>query len=357
MVARRILIVDDQREVARVFRAGLESLQAEFEINDTLSGEEALLELYRGPVDLLVSDVRLPGISGLELMGRFKTRNPDLKVILISGVTDPKIRREVAQAGADAFFFKPIEMADFLDAVERVLGMVETILPHELEIAQDEFLDGEVETEGLSEQISRLRQELDAAATLLLDDTGKTVASAGNLPEEAVRANLTDKILPLFSAGLRVSRLIGNPLPENLLCFKGKDFDLFFSHVGEAYALLTITKHIDEANGHRIGEIAAKTGATAGEILKILSKLGVSLTAPEMMEEARPAESPEVEGDVSTDPELDGILDTADFKKEDVDAFWEAMAEKKVNEQVYGGDSLSYDQAHQLGLTPSEEEK
>ncbi|MBN2503070.1 MAG: response regulator [Anaerolineales bacterium] len=357
MAAHRILIVDDQREVARVFRSGLESLQADFDISDVLSGEEALLELSRGPVDLLVSDVRLPGITGLELMGKFKVLNPELKVVLISGVTDPKIRREVAQAGADAFFFKPVELADFLDAVERILGLVETILPHELEIAQEEILESELGTEGLSEHIARLRQELDATATLLLSDTGQTVVSAGNLPEAAVKAQLTEKILPLFSAGLRVSREIGNPTPENLLSFKGNGFDIFFSHVGEAYALLTITNHSDQTDSQTLGEIASKTGQTAKEILKVLSKLGVSLHEPESLKEQAPPE-PTIEAeDVSIDPELDGILDTANFKKEEVDAFWESMSEKKVNDQVYGGDSLSYDQAQQLGLTPSEEEK
>ena len=122
MGAPHILLVDDQKEVTRVLRSGLESLKHEFRITDVPSGEEAFLEITPGSVDLLVSDVRLPGISGLELMRRVKEHNPDLKVILVSGVTEEKIRQEVAQAGADAFFFKPVELADFLDAVERVLG-------------------------------------------------------------------------------------------------------------------------------------------------------------------------------------------------------------------------------------------
>ena len=175
--------------------------------------------------------------------------------------------------------------------------------------------------------------------------------------QDSVKAQLTEKILPLFSAGLRVSREIGNPTPENLLSFKGNGFDIFFSHVGEAYALLTITNHSDQTDSRTLGEIASKTGQTAKEILKVLSKLGVSLHEPESLKEPPPPE-PAVEAeDVSIDPELDGILDTANFKKEDVDAFWESMTEKKVNDQIYGGDSLSYDQARQLGLTPSEEEK
>ena len=57
---------------------------------DVPSGEEALLVASRRPVDLLIADVRLPGISGLELMARVHKRNPELKTILITGLTDPR---------------------------------------------------------------------------------------------------------------------------------------------------------------------------------------------------------------------------------------------------------------------------
>ena len=80
-------------------------------------GEEAILYSSRNKVDLLVSDYRLPGMSGIELM----------RVV----VPVPARGKEVAEAGADAFFIKPVPMADFLDAVERHLDLVETILPPE----------------------------------------------------------------------------------------------------------------------------------------------------------------------------------------------------------------------------------
>ena len=65
----------------------------------------------------------MPGISGLELLERAQAKNPGLKLILITGVIDPQVRKQVSQAGAEAFFFKPLEMPDFLGAVERCLGL------------------------------------------------------------------------------------------------------------------------------------------------------------------------------------------------------------------------------------------
>jgi len=75
-------------------------------------------------------DYRLPGISGVELMQKVRQVHPDVKVILIAGKTDPRIRKEVPSR-ANAFFIKPVPIADFLDSVERHLGLVKTILPPE----------------------------------------------------------------------------------------------------------------------------------------------------------------------------------------------------------------------------------
>src|SRR4030095_1577901 len=122
-----ILLVDDQRDIVRLLHSTLQTLGHQLDIVDAPSGEEALLEASRRKVDLLVSDYLLPGISGVELMRKVKVRNPELKVIFISGMTDRKARDKMWPAGAVAISEKPIPLADFLDAVERGLGLVRTI--------------------------------------------------------------------------------------------------------------------------------------------------------------------------------------------------------------------------------------
>ena len=106
-------------------------LEDDLDIVEVPSGEEAILDSSLNPIDLLVSDYRLPGISGIELMRKVRRNRPNVKVILITGQADPNIRKEVSEAGADAFFIKPIPIADFLDSVEHQLGLVGTILPPE----------------------------------------------------------------------------------------------------------------------------------------------------------------------------------------------------------------------------------
>ncbi len=80
MTPPRILLVDDQRQVSRVLRSALEVSSKDYIINDVSSAEEALLEISRGPLDLLVTDLRLPGMTGLELVERVLDINPQSQV-------------------------------------------------------------------------------------------------------------------------------------------------------------------------------------------------------------------------------------------------------------------------------------
>src|SRR5512140_1478118 len=119
-----ILLVDDQRDIVRLLHSSLQTLGHELDLIDAPSGEEALLEASRRKIDLLVADYLLPGMSGVELMRKIRVRNPELRVIFISGMTERKARDEMLNAGSLAIFDKPIPLADFLDAVERGLGLV-----------------------------------------------------------------------------------------------------------------------------------------------------------------------------------------------------------------------------------------
>ena len=125
MPSYRILIVDDQSEVRRVLRAALETLGLDLKIIEVPSGEEAILVVTRQPVDILIADIRLPGISGLELKDRARKRSPEMHLILITGMTDEDIRQKVARSGADAYFFKPIDIPVFLDTIQKLLGVKE----------------------------------------------------------------------------------------------------------------------------------------------------------------------------------------------------------------------------------------
>ena len=343
MPSSRILIVEDQREVSRLLRSALETLEHKMNVTEIPSGEEAILYSSRNPVDLLVSDYRLPGMSGTELMRKVRKYHPEMKVILITGQTDPKVRKEVAEAGADAFFIKPVPMADFLDSVERHLGLVETMLPPE-PIAADE--EDEIQR-NLPDLLAHLRQELEAIAVLLLGDSGRVLARAGDLPDSNDEISLLSSLLSIHSAGQKVSRLIGQKVPSNWYVFDGGKYDLIFAPVGMTHAMLVIGKDLAKE------EQVLKTVNIFSAARKIIeSALGEVVSGTSATQEPLTTPMEVVEQSAK---EMEPLFKEAKkkLKPADVNDFWDKAAGK--HKAPTKPDMLSYDQAKQLGLAPKDE--
>jgi CheY-like chemotaxis protein len=350
MASRRILIVDDQKEVSSVLRSGLESLGQDIRVTELFSGEEAVLETHNDSLDLLVSDVLLPGINGFDLMEKLKSKNPDLKVILVSGVTDKKIRREVAEAGADAFFFKPIEMADFLDGVERVLGLVNTMLPSELDIEKQEAVQQKDETISLSERIASLRQELDASCVYLMNDLGQVLVRAGEMPDREIETKLAADLMALIFTNNRVSSFLGGHSSKNFTFFHGKNFDLTISPIGRMYALLMAT---NRSPSTPVDQITRSMSAAIKDIFSTLSILGLTAGIGNTGQLSKNTTGSLI------DPELESMFEKAKstkIKKEEIESFWETLPDIQVVENIAGGQSLSFEEAAELGLAPSEDD-
>jgi CheY-like chemotaxis protein len=343
MPSFRILIVEDQREVSRLLRSALETLEHEITVIEIPSGEEAILYSSRNPVDLLVSDFRLPGMTGIELMGKIRKYHPDMKVILITGQTDPKVRKFVANAGADAFFIKPVPMADFLDSVERHLGLVETILPPE-PITRDTEVEAQL---SLPDLLAKLRQDLDSIAVLLLEDTGRVIARAGDLPDSNDEISLLSSLLSIHSAGEKISRLIGRKTASNWFVFSGETYDMLFAPVGRNHAMLVMGKDLAQETGilKAVNAFAAVSNLIVLKLEKIPPGISAVNEPPTI-----PYEGPEHVGG-EMDPLFTGSQKK--LKPADLNDFWEKAAD--AHKPPAKPDMLSYEQARQLGLTPKDD--
>ncbi len=123
----KILIVDDERDVELLFtqRFRKEIKNNEFVFCFAFSGEEALAfmqTLQPFDVVLVLSDINMPGMSGLELLKQIKLLHPDLKVMMITAYGDKKNCDEAMQLGANDFITKPV---DFELLKERIIKLKE----------------------------------------------------------------------------------------------------------------------------------------------------------------------------------------------------------------------------------------
>jgi len=346
MAVPRILLVDDQRDIIKLLHSTLDTLGQELEILEAPSGEEALLEASRAKVDLLVSDYRLPGINGVELMHKVRTKFPDVRVILITGMTDRKARDEILDAGAAAVFDKPISLTDFLDAVERSLGLNRTILPDE-----DEADSGQTQT--LSNLLANFRQDVRAQAVYLLSDRGRVLAAAGALKDNSMEASLFSALMGIYSASLKVSRFIQQDELDSFHVFTGGSTDLLLIPVNAAYALLLAGDNL--ATTDNVLETVSAMLAVRNEVKKSLKQMGV---APVVMdddddEEVQPKYTEPVTQ--TTTNEIEMLLKgKKKLSTDELEAFWNDAADKQGSVPT-NPDVLTYEQARQLGLAPGEE--
>jgi CheY-like chemotaxis protein len=347
MSVPRILLVDDQRDILKLLHSTLDTLAHEMEIIEAPSGEEALLEASHSKVDLLVADYRLPGITGVELMHKIRTKYPDVRIILITGMTDRKARDEILNAGAAAVFDKPISLTDFLDAVERSLGLDRTILPEEGDADTGQ-------TQTLSNLLANFRQDIGAQAVYLLSDRGRVLAAAGAMKDNSMEASLFSALMAIYSASLKVSRFIQQEDLENYHVFAGGYHDLLLIPVNAAYALLLAGDNL--ATTENVLETVSAMLAVRDEVKKSLKQMGV---APVVMdddveeeEEKAKYEEPLTQ---TTSDEIESILKAKKkISTDELEAFWDEAADKQ-SAVPSNPDAITYEQARQLGLTPGEE--
>jgi DNA-binding NtrC family response regulator len=122
MVHFRIAVIDDEPIVGREVKRGLS--KEPYEIETFLDGESALQRLERVGFDLVLCDLRLPGLSGLDVLKAVRKRCPWTEVILITAYSSVDSAIEAIQAGAFHYVIKPIKMAELRLLVRRALDKV-----------------------------------------------------------------------------------------------------------------------------------------------------------------------------------------------------------------------------------------
>jgi len=122
-----ILVVDDEPDVEALFRQQFrhDLRSGRFVMKFALSAPAALRvidEVNDAVLILILSDVNMPGMSGLELLPKARAARPDVPVIMITAYGDPETMRRALQDGAAALLTKPIDFSALRDEIEARIG-------------------------------------------------------------------------------------------------------------------------------------------------------------------------------------------------------------------------------------------
>ncbi len=234
MSKRRILIVDDEESVLGILESSLKKQHQDSEIVTAMDGRQALERLRETAFDLVVTDYKMAGMDGLELLGAIREMRPETQVILITAYGNDEIEQEARRLQAFKLLAKPLRLNTLNRVVDEALEEIAISRPGILILSDERYLQA-------VELLQDLLANITARCIFLVTSEGHVVLHAGiasQLPVEQISSLLGGGMAALLAAG----RLIdGDADSMNMAYREGKDEGLYAINIGEQLMLLLIT--------------------------------------------------------------------------------------------------------------------
>ncbi|TAK96012.1 MAG: response regulator [Verrucomicrobia bacterium] len=227
---QKILLLDDDSDLLDLYREMLGQLTGKPEVQTSNNGARALSLLETEPFDLLICDLKMPKMDGLQVLSLVRRKHPTLRTVVLTSVMDEQFRSRVYALGADLFWIKPgspEEISQFKDCIASLLGKGTT---SGFRGMQNKSLVDIIQIECLTHSSSVLRiSSGPLSGRIWINDGDLTDAETdGTRGEEALRAILAWKA--------------GNF--ESLPAEPGRPRTIFKSYNA---LLLELAQHFDEA--------------------------------------------------------------------------------------------------------------
>lgn len=188
----KLLIADDEA----VIRRGILSLDWKSigidEVFSVSNGEEARELLLAVPVDIVIFDIRMPGMTGLELAAMIKEYSMDMAVVLLTGFSEFEYARSAIKSGVYEYLLKPVDPRELLSCIAKVKGKLEEVR------YQREMVHKYEECEGVFDTVSQVRNHFSKVLSPVLDiliDMAEEFPQQISLNELAERHHFTNSYI------------------------------------------------------------------------------------------------------------------------------------------------------------------
>jgi len=117
---KKVLLIDDEHEIVDILKGYLE--EEGYLVEQAIDGTKglALLESFRP--DCMIVDLKLPDMSGIDILRKARETYPDTKVIVSTGYVDQSLMDEAEEFGRDAFIQKPFDLETIIKEIKKLLG-------------------------------------------------------------------------------------------------------------------------------------------------------------------------------------------------------------------------------------------
>jgi putative two-component system response regulator len=249
----RLLVVDDDEAIRVAITRFLRSRG--YDVTAVGSAADALAALERDRIELALCDVRMPGMTGLELLAAALERDPTLAILMLTAVNDAPTATEAFGLGASDYLVKPVELVDLQRAVERALHR-RTLLKEQRRVEQLVREEVAARTAELEREKSALRDlTVDVAETLINAMEAKDVYLRGHSQRVAELAASIAAALTLDDNTVESIRLAGRlhdvgkiGIRESVLnkpeALTPEEFDHVKDHVRIGMEILAPLRHL-----------------------------------------------------------------------------------------------------------------
>ena len=233
MAGKRILIVDDEEDLLFVLKEMLERLSAGYHVVTAKDGFAALKNLEEQTFDLVITDYRMAGMDGLELLASVRYKQPNVKVILMTAYNSDALRAEAQRSKVFEYLTKPLDLKIFGQLVQKALDDKITGHAGILALSPERYKH----VTGLME---KLRMNTNARCVFLSDAEGRPLAHVGDvekLPVEEIASLLGGGTATLLEVG---RALDGESDAVSLIYREGKFVYLYATNVGQHLLLILL---------------------------------------------------------------------------------------------------------------------
>jgi two-component system response regulator PilR (NtrC family) len=117
---KRILIIEDDAEMRSLLKDFFE--EEGIETSSVENGSDAFRELVKEPFDFIITDIRMPGLTGLDILPRIKKLQPEATVIVITAFGSEEVYRRSLERGATAYLEKPIHFSQLKELIHEMVS-------------------------------------------------------------------------------------------------------------------------------------------------------------------------------------------------------------------------------------------
>lgn len=345
-----ILIVEDAVDLGRDLKTAIQDLPADLTVTAVPSAEEGILEVGRHLVDILVTDFRLPGISGLELVRRVQRKHPGVKVLLTTAILDAQLEKEAEDLHVLQVLKKPVDLDEFRQSVAASIGIDNVApakkapTPVKTESGQPSQTGEKADEDQLSKALYKLHQSLKARCTLWMDQDGVIEKAFGDLPADLPRDVIRQTGKKVAMASRDLGSLILSHGKASVYYLPGISSDVLAASSGEEVFAAVFSPVLEPSR-------FAEKAAAILEGYNNLRAYGLNKdtkTSPNIQPGGKKTLASEtIPGD---DGDLEKLLGAPEkVSRSDADDFWDNVG-TEAKPDLGNPDLLTFEQAQKMGL-------